>query len=83
MVGWVGLQGIDEVSARGVNQGGGGGKRMREGNPADGGMYSKAPRREGVEGSCGSQETFADLHLSGQMLKASLLIMLSAWPAPP
>lgn len=52
MVGWVGLQGIDEVSAQGVNQrGGGGGKRMREGNPAGGAIDSKAPGREGVDGS--------------------------------
>lgn len=51
MVGWVGLQSIDEVSAQGVNQRGGGGKRMREGNPAGRAIDSKAPGREGVGGS--------------------------------
>lgn len=37
---------------------------MGEGNPACGATGSKAPGGEGVDGSCGSQETFADLHLS-------------------
>ena len=61
---WVGLQRVDEVSDQCINQGGGGGKRMKEGNPTRRDMDSKAPGREGIDGSCGSQETFTDLHLS-------------------
>lgn len=43
MVGCIGLQGIDEVSAPSVNQREGGGKRVREGNPASEDMDSRLP----------------------------------------